>query len=418
MNIDTAFLVLTIITLIINYTTMFLALERRFSIAISIIIPILFSVGVHIVLYLTRTQSSFYRFWGGFIHFPLYFVLSKAESFKKVFVVLFVMVCTGFQLALASAIAGMFTIVDSDEFWLVVFILGMILYSIYVTLVIIFARQFYNKLFSSGSHRDWMLYSFGAALSYIAMVISISVSEGAARIALLIFAFWSFCILCFTIINTHEKTKKSAEAEFASGIISSGRDYYHKMDGMQEKLRILRHDYKYHIAAIGELAASGDNDGIRQHLSGIQAQFSEDDIRDYCSNNVINALLSSYAERCAESGVKFNAVASMPKALTIPNYDLCIILGNLLENAIEACEKLTDGKNIELWVKPLGQQLAIMVRNSFDGNVIHSDDRLLSTKKDGGYGLGSVEAVVKRYEGELTPEWGGGMFTVGVTVKL
>ena len=418
MKIDTAFLILTIVTLIINYTTMFLALERRYSKAISIIIPILFSVGVHIVLYLSGTQSSFYRFWGGFIHFPLYFVLSKAESFKKVFVVLFVMVCTGFQLALASAIAGMFTIVDSDEFWLVVFILGMILYSIYVTLVIIFARQFYNKLFSSGSHRDWMLYSFGAALSYIAMVISISVSEGAARIALLIFAFWSFCILCFTIINTHEKTKKSAEAEFASGIISSGRDYYHKMDGMQEKLRILRHDYKYHIAAIGELAASGDNEGIRRHLSGVQAHFTEDELRDYCSNNIINALLSSYAERCAGSGVNFDVAASVPTELTIPNYDLCIILGNLLENAMDACENLADTRYIEIWLKPLGEQLAIMVRNSFDGKVIQSNGRLISTKKDGGYGLGSVEAVVARYEGELTTEWDGDTFMSGVTVKL
>ena len=224
--------------------------------------------------------------------------------------------------------------------------------------------------------------------------------------------------MCFTIINTHEKTKKSAEAKFASGIISSGRDYYHKMDGMQEKLRILRHDYKYHIAAIGELAASGDNEGIRRHLSGVQAHFTEDELRDYCSNNIINALLSSYAERCARSGVNFDVAASVPTDLTIPNYDLCIILGNLLENAVDACENLTDTRYIEIWLKPLGEQLAIMVRNSFDGKVIQSNGRLISTKKDGGYGLGSVEAVVARYEGELTTEWDGDTFTSGVTVKL
>ena len=418
MKVDTAFLILTIITLIINYSTMFLALERRYSKTISIIIPILFSIGVHIVLYLTGTQASFYRFWGGFIHFPLYFILSKAESFKKVFVVLFVMVCTGFQLALASAIAGIFTIVDSNEFWLVLFILGIILYSIYVTLVILFARKFFSKLFSSGSLRDWILYSFGAALSYIAMVIAISVSDGALRIALLLFALWSFCILCFTIINTHEKAKKSAEAEFASGIISSGRDYYQKMDEMQEKLRILRHDYKYHIATIGELVASGDNDGINRYLTGMQEQFSESEIRDYCANSVINALVSGYAERCAGAGIEFDVVISMPERLVIPNYDLCIILGNLLENAMEACEKLTEDKYIELRLKPLGEQLALMVRNSYCGAIATNGGKIVSAKEEGGLGLKSVEAVAARYDGELTTQWDTKTFTAGLTVSL
>ena len=418
MTVDTAFLVLTIITLTINYSTMFLALERRYSKTVSIIIPILFSVGVHIVLYLTGTQASFYRFWGGFIHFPLYFILSKAESFKKVFVVLFVMVCTGFQLAIASAVAGMLTIVDSNEFWLIVFIIGVVLYTIYMIFVISFARKFFSKLFSSGNRRDWMLYSFGAAFSYIAMVVAISVSDGAMRIALLLFAFWSFCILCFTIINAHEKSKKSAEAEFASGIISSGRDHYQRMNEVQEKLRILRHDYKYHITAIREMADSGDNEGIIGYLSGIHEQLNENEMRDYCSNNVINALLSNYAERCAKSRIKYDVIISLPKTLTIPNYDLCIILGNLLENAVEACEKLTQDKYVELRLKPLGQQLALMVRNSSFGILSQNDGLPISTKKEGGHGLRSVKAVVERYDGELSTDLDGETFTACVTMRL
>ena len=418
MKIDTAFLLLTIVTLIINYATMFLSLPRRYGRLVSVGVPILFSVTVHVILYLTGTQSSFYRFWGGFIHLPLYFALSKGDPFKKAFVVLFVMVCTGFQLALASAVAGIFTQVDSMEFWMIVFILGLVMYSVYIVLVRLFARRFFRRLFISGSRREWALYSFGAAFSYIAMVVAITVSSGAERIVLLLFAFWSFCILCFAIINTHEKAMKSAEAEFASGIISSGRGHYQKMDGLQEKLRILRHDYKYHLSAIGELAAVGDNEGIGRYLSVMQAQLSENEIRDYCTNNVVNALLSSYAERCAKSGVKFDVVMSMPQRLTIPDYDLCIILGNLLENAMEACEQLAEGMFIELLLKPLGEQLALMVRNSFNGMVINGGGRPVSKKKDGGLGLKSIEVVTARYDGELTTEWDGDTFTAGVTVRL
>ena len=418
MTIDTAYIILTAVTLAINYTTMFLALPRRFGKLVSIGAPILYSVAIHIVLLLTGTQTSFYRFWGGFAHFPLYFFLSKSEALRKVFVVLFVMVCTGYQLAIASAVAGIFTPENSGTFWLFVVVMGLTLYTIYLCFIAKYARQFFDKLFASGSQREWALYSFGAAFSYIAMVTAISVSSGILRIVLLSFAFWSFCILCFAIINTHEKTKKSAEASFASGIISSGRDHYQRMDEIHEKLRILRHDYQYHMTVLGDLAISGDHEGISSYLSDMQAKLSENEMRNYCANPVVNALLSTYAERCDRSGIAFETAVSLPEMLSIPNYDLCIILGNLLENAMDACSRLTKGRRIELWLKPLGEQLALMVQNSYDGKLAHREGGLASTKRDGGLGLKSVETVATRYDGELTTTWDADTFTAGVTVRL
>ncbi|MCL2084604.1 MAG: GHKL domain-containing protein, partial [Oscillospiraceae bacterium] len=205
--------------------------------------------------------------------------------------------------------------------------------------------------------------------------------------------------------------EKAVLEEQVRVIISAGSDHYRKMDALHEKLRILHHDVKYHLAAVGELAASGDNDGIGRYLSGVQARLSENGMRDYCSNNVINALLSSYAERCAQAGIRYGVEASLPEKLTIPDYDLCIVVGNLLENAVEACGRLTGGQYIDLWLKPLGEQLALIVRNSFDG-------RLAGKKSGGGLGLKSVDAVAAMYDGELTTEWDGESFTAGVTVRL
>ena len=108
----------------------------------------------------------------------------------------------------------------------------------------------------------------------------------------------------------------------------------------------------------------------------------------------------------------------LPQTLTIPNYELCIILGNLLENAVEACIHQVEGKYIELRLKPLGEQLALMVKNSFNGTLMQNNSRPESTKTDGGFGLKSVEAVVEHYYGELTTQWDGETFTAGVTVQL
>jgi len=235
---------------------------------------------------------------------------------------------------------------------------------------------------------------------------------------MLLFILWGFAVLCFTIINTHEKSKTIREAEFAANVISSGRDYYQKIDEMQDKLRIMRHDFKYHLTAISELTEAGDNKEIDRYLVDLQAQLSENEIQNYCSNSIINALLSRYAERCAKSGVKYDIVTSLPQTLTIPNYDLCIVLGNLLENALEACEKLAEGKYIELRLKPLENQLALMVRNCFDGELTTDGEKVVSTKKEGGLGLKSVEAVVARYDGELITEWDENTFTAYITIRL
>ena len=320
---------------------------------------------------------------------------------------------------LAEAVLGVFISPDDANFSLTLFVAMIALYTAFVALAVAYGRKLFKKLLEYGGRAEWSLYASGALYSFVFLTISRDFPGSKLQyILLILFVIWSFAVFCLAIINIHEKTKKSAEAEFASGIISSGRDHYQKMDGLQEKLRILRHDYKYHITAIGELAASGDNEGIARYLSGIQEHLSESEMREYCTNNVINALLSSYAERCAKSDTRYGVEVSLPQNLTIPNYDLCIILGNLLENAMEACGKLTEGKYIEIRLKPLGEQLALIVSNSFDGKLGNGAGRLESAKKDGGYGLKSVEAVAVRYDGELTLEWNADTFTAGLTVKL
>ncbi|MCL2719670.1 MAG: hypothetical protein FWE14_12935, partial [Lachnospiraceae bacterium] len=186
MNIETAFILITFISLVINYTTMLITFPHRFGKAVTICIPIVFSIVVHIILLLTDSQVAFYRFYGVFCHFPIYMILSKGIFLQRIFVLLFVIVCTGFQAALASAISGIFTIAESNEFWLMVFILLMVMYTVYVFMIFRFIRHLLTKLFISGSQKIWVMYSLMAVFTYFTMVVAISVSEGPQRIALLL----------------------------------------------------------------------------------------------------------------------------------------------------------------------------------------------------------------------------------------
>jgi sensor histidine kinase regulating citrate/malate metabolism len=195
----------------------------------------------------------------------------------------------------------------------------------------------------------------------------------------------------------HTIEKERYEAEFARGIITAGRDHYEKMNEQFNALRILKHDYKFHLNTALNMLRNGEIEKSDEYLRGLQTALQEPDASFFCDNPVINSLIADYARRCREADIELDASVSIPDGFSIPNYEMCIVLGNFLENAVEACNKLKTNRKIELVIKPQGEQLAIMVRNTFDGRVVKDGDRLISTKINGGIGLQSVKAVVGRY---------------------
>lgn len=212
--------------------------------------------------------------------------------------------------------------------------------------------------------------------------------------------------------------KERYEAKFAQGIVATGREHYQKMDEMYARLRILRHDYKYHLNAIRKMLQARDMEGADEYLTGIEQKLSGYELQNFCSNHVINALVADYAERCRELDIQLDVRLHMPMSLTIPDYDLCIILGNLLENALNACEKLSQGCTIKLETQNTRNQLLFMVKNSFDGNIRHKDGIPFSKKANGGFGLRSVKEVIDGYGGDILFEWDRDYFTAYVALKL
>ena len=408
--------VLNFATLIVNCATMYFIFPVRRSYLFSFCILALCTAVVVVIIRVMGDEMSGLR---GLLFLPVMLALFRGQIFQITFAFFLQYFITALIISLTSAIIAVFVPVGTEIYEIAGLIVTLMLYAGYITVLFAFGRRLIKKLFVDGRRGEWALYALGSAFSFaVLMALRSALETGVLYIALLLFMMWSFVMLCFAIINTHEKTRKNAEAEFAESVISSGRGHYQKMDEMYDRLRILRHDFKYHLTAVGELLSSGDKEEVDMYLSEVQARLSENEMCSYCTNNVINALLSNYAERCANAGVRFEADVSLPETLTVPNYDLSIVLGNLLENAIEACEKAAGDKMIELRVKPLMTQLAVRVRNSFDGKPVTDGGRLISAKKDGGFGLRSVEAVAARYDGELATEWDGGLFSAYVTVKL
>jgi sensor histidine kinase regulating citrate/malate metabolism len=227
--------------------------------------------------------------------------------------------------------------------------------------------------------------------------------------------------LCFFGYRREAKSALKAKDEtdkFAHAIVSTGSGYYQKMDEMHDKLRALRHDYKYHLNAVSGLLRGGNHDELENHLKDLESGLDDTELEKYCQNNVINALVASYEERCRALDIKFDVDIGILHTLSVPDYELCVIVGNLLENAVEASEKLSEGREIGLAARSTEAQFILMVRNRFDGNIRQDGETPESQKANGGVGLQSVKTVAARYGGELLTEWEENTFRAFVMVRV
>jgi sensor histidine kinase YesM len=347
-------------------------------------------------------------------------LLFKGQLFHILFAYFFQFFATSIQIVISLTLAGYFIQYGEPPF-LSIYILSMTgLLAVYATLSFFFARRFFGLLFSHGRPMEWAFYLMGTIFAFAVVMARRLISDSIwVDLLLLVFILLSVSILCYTIISLHAKAKLKYEAEFSRSIISSGSDHYEKMNGMHDALRIMRHDYKYHLDTINALLQGRGEEDINQYLAELSRQLEITEIPVHCANTVINALVTNYAERCAKAGINLSVdIAAMPESISVPNYEMCIILGNLMENAVEANMKREGGRSIELIIKALGDHLTVMVRNDRARAEITTRDALpISTKKSGGLGLRSVKAVAERYDGKLMAEWDEDAFTVYILLK-
>ena len=419
MSIDTILTIMGVIAIVVNLTAMLSAFSCRYSLPFTIgafvLWGALFYAGLHFFGLLVPDNGAL----PALAFLPAVLLLLNGPCFQKVFFFFQQLVLTAFQFVLAETLSGLFIGYGGTVSFAVMIGCLCILFVSYVLCLYWFQNQFFAKLFAYGNSATWLFYSLGAIFSYVMLTVS-QMSPGSTShvVLLLIFILWSLGVLCFTIINTNEKNRHKYEVDFARDMIASGSAHHQKMSDMHDRLRILRHDYKYHLDTLQELLSTDNRSEATQYLADVQKQLSDKELTSFCANSVINALLSGYYERCTALSIRLDVQISMPKDICVPNYEMCIVLGNLIENAIEASVQATGNRKIELVINTQGAHLAVMVKNSYSGTLVHEGGRPISTKKNGGLGLRSVRAVTALYGGELMTEWDDESFTAYVLLRI
>ncbi|MDD3252806.1 MAG: GHKL domain-containing protein [Lachnospiraceae bacterium] len=186
-----------------------------------------------------------------------------------------------------------------------------------------------------------------------------------------------------------------------------------------EKLRQQRHDLRHQLTVVKELA-DHDNEKLNDYISSLIEQVPSSP-KSYCENPAVNAIVSRYASICEKNGIDCTINLTVPEHNEqMTDSSLCVIFGNLLENAVEACTRMTEGhKFIRLNSSLQYDMLTITMDNSFDGKVTEEQGKFRSRKReDFGIGLSSIQAVARKGQGDARFESDGLVFLSSVYVRV
>ncbi len=198
---------------------------------------------------------------------------------------------------------------------------------------------------------------------------------------------------------------------------------YHEMEHSLRETEVLRHEWKNRIASLSILAKQRDLPGLEQTLDQLNGQVNNLSMRQYSMNFAVNVILQNAGSRAAEAGITFNASAPLPEKMGVENDDLCSLLINMLDNAIEAASKAEEGNrriNISLTLKQ--GFLAIKCENTYADPIATGENgAILSGKaspKNHGYGITQMRHIAEKYGGMLDISWDQGVFTLQTALNL
>lgn len=193
--------------------------------------------------------------------------------------------------------------------------------------------------------------------------------------------------------------------------------HYREVDNMYRKMRGWRHDYRNHIQAMKAYAALEDWDAIKRYLDLLDNDLTTVDTVIKTGNPMTDAILNSKISLAGSKNIKVIADAYIPVKLQLSEIDLCCIIGNLFDNAIEASVKLPEEERlIRVYMDLRNTQLYISFTNFTAGKKMQKEGKLFrSTKGEGhGFGLIRIDAIVERLDGYISRNSEDGAFTTEI----
>ena len=215
--------------------------------------------------------------------------------------------------------------------------------------------------------------------------------------------FMSHWIIIQSVSKTIDEIQLKESLHVAAAQLDMQAEMYNKIRSNIDEARRDRHDLRHHLIAMESYISRTDYGGAQSYIEQLIGTLGKESVAILCENYAAASIINHYKQLCIKNQIEFFSDLNIPEKLLVPDNELCVVVGNLLENAYEACIRQTGlVKRISVLARMSGKNmLSITVKNTHDGLILHTaDGKLLSAKRHTeGIGTASVASVAEKYNG-------------------
>ncbi len=371
------------------------------------------------------------EFFFAAIFMMIYFYAVKAETTKLIFIYILV-------IDYIMIIRGIAVFLDIHFFWkpaasyhLESSVSGSVMRILFLLLTVPFAFIFLDetkkRVLKSNAPQIWnTIWMLPALTTFVVLLFTYNLDMATihglsfllARVCLIIMTLIVYYILVSSLDTLRQQAEATERERNRENVSALQRLQYSRLQKQIEETRQARHDLHQHLNLIQAYLDKGDNQALKDYIEKYGQKLPPTTWKSYCANYAVDTVVRYYAEKAAEAGASFESRISLPRELSVDEPDICILLGNLLENAVESCRTFNTGTPpfIRIHARIAGTHaISITVDNSCLSAPIEENNKFLSTKHSGpGTGTLSIRSIAAQYHGIADFKYEDGVFYASV----
>ena len=224
-----------------------------------------------------------------------------------------------------------------------------------------------------------------------------------------------YVLLLKSLMDLTQRKEAEMELECARNVVIQQRNQYNQQLQNYENIQRLHHDFSLHMRALQGMGTKAEVD---EYLAKLADEYQLHPSQQFAAHRSVNAIVAWYAQQCRDQGITLETHLDIPAGIRIDALDLCVVIGNLLQNALEANQRLTkqDERFIHFNSQMVGNRLMLIMENTFDGTVVEKNGEIVSRKSKGGLGLLGIRRIVSQPGNDIEMRYSNKIFTVMITL--
>lgn len=283
------------------------------------------------------------------------------------------------------------------------------------------AQEFFSDKSLLFPRRMWPVIDLVCLTSFLGIITLIYQADTERSYA--IYPACVACILgnigiCRLCVHIAQSARNAMEAE----LLKSQKAYYDELEASQTETRQLKHDMKNHLSVARTLLKNGQILRVQAYLTDLSGQLHSEAML-FCQHPVLNAVLNAKYRLAQSAEIQCEFHLEVGQDMEIDDVSLCALAANTLDNAIEACQAVPEPAQrwITLKSRCADGYFSYWIENSKAAPAPKSDGKFVTRKKEKdahGFGLRSVEAMVRKYDGTMDLSWDEETFSVTVLIPI